>query len=168
LHHVCFLNDASYFDILNNFFFQKYYNDDGVGKLSMTSGAEKHDHWGLIYSGGFFVGISQDMIIRKATNNEKSIDDLMRYLFTKYGGTNDSYSLNDLQKYMSELSGIDQTEFFKTYVTGVNRIPIDNYLSMAGLNAKIEDGQLIINQKDNANSLQLGMVNGLFGILPKK
>ena len=163
LHHVGFIDDSSYLKILNSLFFQRYTNDDGVGKLSMTMGEEKHDHWGLIYGGGLFVGISQDMIIREATDNKKSVDDLMRGLFQKYGGTDNGYSLNELRESLSKLSGIDQTEFFNNYVIGTARIPIDAFLSMAGLDSKIEDGALKIEKKSSANELEENITRGLFG-----
>ena len=164
LHHIGFLDDPSYLQILNSFFFQRYINDDGVGNLSMTKGEEKHNHWGLIYGGGLFVAISQDMMIRKASNNKKNIDDAMRSLFTKYGGTNDGYSLEELRDLLSELNGTDQTEFFDTYINGTKSIPIDFYLSMTSLEAKIEDGVLKIAKKTSANLLQEEMTKGFFGI----
>ena len=164
LRHIGFLDDASYLDMLNSFFYKRYSGDDGVGKISMTRGEEKHDHWGLIYGGGLFVAISQDMIIRKATNNKKNVDDVMKGLFQKYGGTNDSYSLEELRDLLSELSGKDQSEFFKIYVNGTTRIPIDIYLSMAGLDAKIENGALKIKKMGSVNQLEKNMTKGLFGI----
>jgi len=164
LYHVGFLDEQSYFKILNDLFYHKYTSDKGVGKLSMTNGEEKHDHWGLIYGGGLFVGISQDMIIRNATNNEKSIDDLMRLLYKKYGGSNDSYTLEELKSSMSELSGIEQMEFFNTYVIGTIKIPIDEYLNIAGLDAKIENGDLVISKMEDVTPLQQNMIDGLKGV----
>ncbi len=165
LHHIGFLDESSYLQVLNNFFFQRYTNDDGVGRLSMTQGTEKHDHWGLIYGGGLFVAISQDMIIRKASNNKNNLDDLMKGLFQKYGGTNEGYSLDELRESLSKLSGKDQAEFFDTYINGTKSIPIDTYLSMASLDAKIEDGALKIEKKKSANTLQEDMTKGLLGII---
>lgn len=165
LHHIGFLDDASYLDILNSFFFKRYSGDDGVGKISMTKGEEKHNHWGLIYGGGLFVAISQDMIIRKATNNKKNVDDLLKGLFRKYGGTNDGYSLDVLRESLSKLSGKDQSEFFNSYINGAMRIPIDTYLSMGSLDAKIEDGTLKIDKKKSPNQLEKHMTMGLLGII---
>ncbi len=164
LFHIGYLDKDSYLKVLNDFFYQRYINDEGVGKLSMTDGDQKHDHWGLIYSGGFFVGISQDMLIRSSTSNQKSIDDIMRTLFKKYGGTNDGYNLTELQKLMSEASGKDQSAFFKNYVQGVERIPLDHYLNMGGFIAKEENGRILISFKEEANSSERQITNGLFGI----
>jgi predicted metalloprotease with PDZ domain len=166
LRHVGFLDDDSYLQILNNLFFQRYSGDDGVGKLSMTQGEEKHAHWGLIYGGGLFVAISQDMIIRNATQNKKSMDDIMKGFFQKYGGTTaDGYTLDELRESLSIASGTDQSEFFDTYIIGTQRIPIHTYLSMAGLDTQIEDGQLKIAKKKEATALEEQMNQGLFGIL---
>lgn len=164
LHHVGFLNDESYLSLLANFFYQKYDSDDGVGKLSMTNGEEKHDHWGLIYAGGFFVGISQDMIIRNATSNEKSLDDLMRTLFNKYGGTDGGYTLEELIIELSALSKADQTVFFDSYVKGVNRVPLVEYLKMAGISSTNVDGRLVLTSNKLITPNQKKLQRGLFGI----
>ena len=168
LHHVGFLNDESYLDILSDFFYQRYNSDSGVGELSMTNGEAKHDHWGLIYGGGMFVGISQDIIIRNATNNNKSIDNLFRSLYKKYGGSYESYSMEELRSAMSELSGIDQTDFFNTYIIGTQKIPIANYLNMAGLSSKVENGNLIISKKEQQTQEQQYILKGIFGQLNNK
>ncbi|MCB1022951.1 MAG: hypothetical protein KDB79_01080, partial [Acidobacteria bacterium] len=143
LHHVGFLTDESYLNVLNSLFYQRYSQDDGVGKISMTRGEEKHDHWGLIYGGGMFAGIAQDMMIRKATNNRKSLNDLMRDLFKKYGGSEKEYDVKELQQRMSELSGTDQTSFFNEYILGTGKLPITDFFEIAGLDSKIENGNLV-------------------------
>ncbi len=163
LHHIGYLNDDSFLQLLSSFFYQRYSNDEGVGTLSMTNGAEKHGHWGLIYGGGLLVGISQDVIIRNATNNTKSLDDLMRTLFNKYGGTDAGYSLKELEQLMTELSGIGQTEFFNTYVTGTKEIPIADYLNTMGLNATVENKNLVLSKKGQLSPLQKDMLLGFFG-----
>ncbi|MDN3641383.1 hypothetical protein QWY87_01630 [Lutimonas halocynthiae] len=164
LFHIGYLNKESYLKVLNDFFYQRYITDKGTGKLSMIDGALKHDHWGLIYSGGFFIGISQDMLIRSSTANQSSIDDVMRILFKKYGGTNEGYTLSELQKLMSEASGKDQTAFFNTYIQGVAKIPLDHYLNMGGFDAIEENGKLLVSLKKDAIPTEKQISDGLFGI----
>lgn len=163
LYHVGFLNDKSYLDVLNNFFYQRYINDSGAGTMSMALGEEKHEHWGLIYGGGMFIGICQDMMIRKASKNQKSLDDLMKLFFKKYGGTENTYSLQEVIKVLSELSNQDQTKFFDEYVNGVKIIPIEKYLTFAGLNTKVENNNLILKNKAKVNKLEQLILRGLFG-----
>lgn len=164
LQRVGVLNEETFFALLNGFFYKRYASDPGVGSLSMTDGNEKHDHWGLVYSGGLFAGISQDIIIRKATNNEHSLDDIMRGLFNDFGGTNQSYTLEDVQNRISSLSGGDQTEFFNTYVVGSRKIPLDKYLNKAGLQAGIEDDQLRVSRQEEETTEQREVIQGLLGV----
>ncbi len=164
LHRVGVLNEESFFALLNGFFYKRYATDPGVGSLSMTDGNEKHDHWGLVYSGGLFAGISQDIIIRKATSNEHSLDDIMRGLFNDFGGTNLSYTLEDVQNRMSSLSGGDQTEFFNAYIVGSRKIPLDKYLNKAGLQAEIEDDQLRVSRQEEETTEQREVIQGLLGV----
>lgn len=168
LHHVGFLDDNAFFGTLNNLFYQRYNNDDGLGKLSMTQGEEKHAHWGLIYGGGLFIGISQDMLIRKHSGNQKSVDDLLRALYTEFGGTSQMYTIKDIQRILNDLNGTDQTNFFRDYIFGTERIPIDAYLKMAGLDAKIQDGNLTIVQKGGLSSFEKSMVTGMLGSIKGK
>lgn len=160
---VNFLNEESFFSILNSLFYQRYSKDDGIGSISMTQGEAKHDHWGIIYGGGLFAGMAQDIIIRKETNNEKSLDDLMLTLFKKYGGTNNNYTIEELQKSMEDLSGLSQDSFFKTYVQGSDLIPIEDYLQNIGLEAKLDEGQLHIQRRSDETAIQKHMISGVFG-----
>lgn len=129
----------------------------------MTKGAEKHDHWGLIYGGGMFVGIAQDLRIRKATNNQKSLDDLMKFLFKKYGGSNKNYNLKEIQQKISELNGTDQTDFFNDYILGIKKIPVTDFFKIAGLDAKIENENLILSKKEVTTVLQKNILRFFFG-----
>jgi predicted metalloprotease with PDZ domain len=168
LHHVGFLDDDSFFGTLNDLFYQRYNTDDGLGTISVTKGEEKHAHWGLIYGGGLFIGISQDIIIRKNSGNQKSLDDLLRALYTKFGGTSTTYTIRDIQEILTDLNGTDQTDFFNNYIFGVERIPIDKYLTMAGLDAKIQNGNLTIAKKESANPEEKLIIAGMYGSLKGK
>lgn len=164
LHHIGFLNDDSYLSMLADFFYQRYDSDPGVGQLSMTAGEQKHDHWGLIYAGGFFVAIAQDMLIRKSSNNTKSLDDLMRSFYRQFDGNSGGYTLADIQSELSKLSGNDQQQFFSQYVTGVEKLPLESYLSSAGINASRVDNKLVLSRDDNTTVFQQQLLEGLYGI----
>lgn len=163
LHHVSFLSDQSYLEFLGNFFYKRYRDDSGLGEMAMAKGEEKHEHWGLVYGGGMLAGIAQDLIIRDATNNEKSMDDLMRLLYRKYGNSNASYTPEELQNLMSQLRGKDLSGFFNSYIYGTEIIPIEDYLVLAGLNSKIENGNLIISEMEHQTEKQQKLMKGLFG-----
>ena len=87
----------------------------------------------------------------------------MRGLFNDLGGTNQSYTLEDVQNRISSLSGGDQAEFFNTYIVGSRKIPLDKYLNKAGLQAEIEDDQLRVSRRKEESAEEDKMIQGLLG-----
>jgi predicted metalloprotease with PDZ domain len=166
LNHVGSINDEAYFGILNNLFYQRYRSDEGYGKFSMRDMAtesKKDKHWGLIYGGGLFAGLCQDINLRHSTENKKSLDDLMRDFYKTYAGSNQTYTTLDLQNHLKKLGGTNQEDFFKQHIFGVEAVPITQCLSTAGLNAKIDNGQLKIEKNPQMSGLQQSILNGVFG-----
>jgi predicted metalloprotease with PDZ domain len=161
LHHIGFVDDQSYLDVLANFFYQRYDSDDGVGKFSMTNGELKHEHWGLIYSGGMFVAIAQDMQIRSASGNQHSLDDLMRYMFGKFDTT--GYDIGDIETELSRLNGLSQEDFFARYIYGVERIPLSKYLAMANIETRKEGEQTMFKIGEESDRAASQIRRGLFG-----
>ena len=158
------LNEQSYFDMLAQFFYARYNEDEGAGALTMSDGSLKHNHWGLIYSGGLMVGIMQDIQIRQASDNRQSIDDLMRHLYVKYGGTNEVYDITELQELLSALNGESQELFFQNYIIGTQRLPFAEYLNRAGLSAELKDNKLMISlPSPPVSTSRQNIINGLLG-----
>jgi len=160
LHHIGYLDDASYLDMLANFFYQRYDSDDGVGSLSMTDGELKHDHWGLIYSGGLFVAIAQDMQIRTASNNEKSVDDMMRFMFDKF--SDETYDIDDVEQALSHLNNESQKDFFTRYIVGTERLPVAQSLELANIETLQENGQTAFRIREEADGGKSKVRSGLF------
>ena len=161
LHHIGYLADQSYLDLLAGFFYQKYDRDDAVGRLSMTNGELKHDHWGLIYAGGMLVAIAQDLQIRSATRNERSLDDLMRYMFDEYRGK--PYELDDIERALGDLNNASQEDFFDRYVRGTEKMDISRFLALADIETKEEDGQTVFRVRQDTDPDTVGIRRGLFG-----
>ena len=65
---------------------------------------------------------------------------------------------------MSEASGSDQIEFFETYIKGVKRIPLADYLNLGGFIATEENGEISIVIKEDRNAKEKLMNEGLFGV----
>lgn len=160
------LGEDEIFSFMNGLFFQRYSNDEGYGKKAISevsSGDDKHKHWGMIYGGGMFAGICQDIAIRKATKNKKSLDDLIVGLFSRFGGTSKEYSREDLVNAASDLAGRDQSGFFDSYLYGPAPVPIDLCLRDAGLSAKVENGQLVIGRKKDESAEEKESIKGILG-----
>lgn len=166
LRHIDYLSDDAYLGLLADFFYQRYDSDEGVGRLSMTDGELKHEHWGLIYGGGMLVAIAQDLQIRAATGNDASLDDLMRFMFDEYGDR--PYDIADIERALGELNGVSQSTFLDRYVRGVERIPISEYLRLAGIEAIREDGKTVFRVRDDPDRTTSGIRRGMFGNHPGK
>ncbi|MDX1517344.1 MAG: hypothetical protein R3288_10915 [Woeseiaceae bacterium] len=161
LHHIGYLNDESFLDLLAGLFYQRYDRDDAVGRLSMTNGQLKHEHWGLIYSGGLLVAIAQDLQIRSQSANQKSVDDLMRFLFDEHSGN--PFELADIERALSELNNASQADFFDRYIRGAEKIPASFYLALAGIETTERDGRTVFELCDDQDEKTSEIRRGLFG-----
>ena len=115
------VTDQDLFGTMNGLFYQRYTADTALGRSSMrdvASGDEKHKHWGLIYGGGLFTGICQDVDIRVASQNKRSLDDLMRDYFKRLGGTDKEYTTTDVRDSMAALGSSSSTDFINKHVFG--------------------------------------------------
>ncbi len=171
LHQISFANEEVVKMILNNLFYQRYINDSGLGKLApadAASGFDKDNHWGLIYGGGLFAGICMDMEIRNNTKNQKSLDDLMRYFYSEFGGTQNTISNADILNKVKELSRTDFTNFANSCIFGNNHVPFQNYLKYAGVNTDLSNKQLVLMHQDNKTDFQKELWLGFLGKLQLK
>jgi len=71
-----------------------------------------------IYDEGSLLAFMTDMIIRRNTRNEKSLDDVMRVLFYNYSRRGVGYSEEDYKREVEKLAGENLDDFFQTYVYG--------------------------------------------------
>ena len=161
LHQIGYLTDESYLELLAGFFYQRYDNDDAVGQQPLTRGDLKHEHWGLIYSGGMLVAIAQDLQIRSATGNKSSLDDLMRHMFNEYG--DNTYDLDDIERVLSDLNNASQKDFFGRYVYGTERIPVAEFLALAGIETAEENGRTSFTVRDDYDPGVKQVRRGFFG-----
>jgi len=66
-------------------------------KLSVReSGINKNQNRYLVYGGGELVALGLDIEIRKATGNQKGLDDLFAGLYDEFAKNNKPYELNDI------------------------------------------------------------------------
>lgn len=160
LHQIGYLTDESFLDLLAGFFYQRYVGDDAVGRQPLTRGDLKHDHWGLIYSGGMLVAIAQDMQIRAATGNERSLDDLMRLMFNEYGSN--TYDVGDIERALSDLNNASQEDFFDRYVYGTEKMDIARFLALADIETAEQDGRTVFRPRKDPDPDKARIQRGLF------
>ena len=85
------------------------------------------------YDKGAIAGLLLDLEIRKRSNNGKSLDDVLRYLYTEFFKKNRNYGPADFQKASELMAGSSLENFFSKYVRGTEELDYNAALEAAGL-----------------------------------
>jgi predicted metalloprotease with PDZ domain len=86
------------------------------------------------YNKGQLLGVLLDILIRDATNNRASLDDVLRELNEQFARRGRFYhDSGDIRAAAEHVSGRSFTEFFARYVSGTDELPFDEVLALAGL-----------------------------------
>lgn len=93
------------------------------------------------YDKGAIVSTLLDLEIRSSTKGEKSLDDVMRFLYENYALKNRNYTPEDFQKACEMIAGKSLEKFFDSYVRGKDEIDYDSFLNSAGLRLDKFGGQ---------------------------
>ena len=101
----------------------KYYRQD---ENSINSQIDYYDK-------GSILGLLLDLEIRKLSHNQKSLDDVMRTLYTEFFKKNRNYTPADFQKVCEQMAGTSLEDFFARYVRGRDELDYNRGLAAAGL-----------------------------------
>ncbi len=85
------------------------------------------------YLKGSLVGLALDLDIRGRTGGQKSLDDVLRLLFQRYGQYDRGFPESVYQETAEEMAGGSLAQFFGRYINGVDPLPLDAVLATAGL-----------------------------------
>ena len=118
------------------------------------------------YTKGELLGLILDLELRARTRNQRSLDDVFRYLLKTYGlplpGFDDKNGFREAVELAARQGGApdaDFTAFFDRYVRGLEEIPWNNFLQTAGvvleekkdpptpylgLSSRTEENQLVV------------------------
>ena len=108
------------------------------GELSIReAGEDKSANRELVYDGGSLVAAALDLQIRSLTQNRSSLDDVMKQMYREFGLTDDTFTMGDVIRIVSQIAGEDFKPFFHKYVAGTDQLPLEQYLKEAGMNAEI-------------------------------
>src|SRR6202050_2897098 len=116
-----------------------------VEESSLDAWLEKYDDYHQpdrsisYYNKGQIVGEMLDLAIRDATDNHKSLDDVMRRMNEEYAKKGKYYDDSDgIRAVAEEVAGRSLQDFFRGYISGVDPIPYDKFLGAAGLELRVE------------------------------
>lgn len=116
-----------------------------VEESSLDAWLEKYDEYRAAdrsisyYNKGEIDGILLDLAIRDATDDHKSLDDVMRAMNETYAKQNRFYDDSaGVRAVAEQVVGITLEDFFRRYVAGTDEIPYGKLLAPAGLELKVE------------------------------
>jgi predicted metalloprotease with PDZ domain len=95
------------------------------------------------YDGGQIAGNLLDLAIRENTTDQKSLDDWMRLLYSRYALPKPGFQPEDAVRAASEIAGTDMSDFFSQYISGKEPIPYEKYFAYAGITVekKVDAGK---------------------------
>src|SRR5438477_4517240 len=85
------------------------------------------------YTKGELIGMLLDLEIRARTKNQKSLDDVMRYLLENYANKGVGFPDDEFLKAVETVAGSDFNEFYQTAVQSHQELDYNRYLKQAGL-----------------------------------
>jgi len=107
---------------------QKYFHN--YGRFNLSVGASSFDTWldgyekGIphrkvsIYNEGALCALMLDLLIRKQTGNDFSMDDVLRKLYNDFGKKGIGYTEEDYRKALETVAGTSFADFFAKYYNG--------------------------------------------------
>jgi predicted metalloprotease with PDZ domain len=86
------------------------------------------------YTKGQILGVLLDILIRDRSDNQKSLDDVLREMNNDFGVTGKPYRDSlDVQLIAEKVAGGSLEDFFKNYVAAANALPYQAIFPLAGL-----------------------------------
>ena len=92
------------------------------------------------YTKGQILGDLLDILIRDRTNDEKSLDDVLRGMNEEFAKKGKTYRDSlDVRLMAEKVAGGSFEEFFQKYVAGTEALPYEHVLALAGLQLKSQE-----------------------------
>lgn len=124
----------------------------GTGRLKQSVAESSFDAWtryykqdenspnALVsyYTKGSLVALGLDIIVRQATNGSRSLDDVMRLMWQRYGrdfyqGGGMGIAEDAMPGLILEATGVDTTEFIQRHAYGREDVPLEELLPQQGI-----------------------------------
>lgn len=129
--------DVFFQNILQRVDLQKlsvYNPDESLESLSLRIASIEHINEILpFYTKGPVVMMMLDIELRHRTANRFGMDNLLLSLNEIYGKTGKSFPDDSLVTIISRLAGTDISDFHRKFIAGTSPLPLNEYLSKAGL-----------------------------------
>lgn len=121
------------------------------GRLRQSVAASSYDAWTKYYRQdentpnavvsyylkGSLIGLCLDLEIRARTKHRKSLDDVMRMLWARYGQTGLGVPEDGIEQAVEEVTGLRFSAFFESSVHGTDELPLARVLKTVGIQMKM-------------------------------
>jgi predicted metalloprotease with PDZ domain len=132
----------------------RHYNNFGVNNYSVAQSS--FDTWldgyvkgtpgrkGSIYVEGALIAFMTDIFILKSTNNEKSLNDVMKCLYENFAQQEKGVSDADYKGIVEEIAGQTYDDIYNNYIHGTKNYTqlLSDSLNYIGCDLKISDSEL--------------------------
>ncbi|MBR8830247.1 MAG: hypothetical protein N5P05_002908 [Chroococcopsis gigantea SAG 12.99] len=88
------------------------------------------------YLKGELVSLLLDLKIRTLSQNARSLDDVMKLMWRKFGKDEIGYSDGELISTIESVAGMDLSQFYTHYIDGLEELPFNEYLQPFGLEVR--------------------------------
>ncbi|HAC64896.1 MAG TPA: peptidase M61 [Cyanothece sp. UBA12306] len=85
------------------------------------------------YLKGELVSLLLDLLIRSRHSNQRSLDDIMRQMWKKFGRPEIGFTPQQLQETIESVAEINLEDFFRRYLDTTEELPFNHYLELFGL-----------------------------------
>jgi len=85
---------------------------------------------------GELLGTALDLMIRDRTDGRRSMDDVMRLLYRRFGGAARGIASTDVQRAVAETCQCDARPFFDAHVRGAELLEMNRWLAVVGMRAR--------------------------------
>jgi predicted metalloprotease with PDZ domain len=116
---------------------------------SLDTWLDKYDYYDSpqvsvsYYNKGQILGVMLDLAMRDATDNHKSLDDVLRAMDQDYAHRGRFYDDSaGVEQEVEKISGRSFKDFFAKYVAGTKEIPYNDFLRAAGLQAQTQQREM--------------------------
>jgi predicted metalloprotease with PDZ domain len=85
------------------------------------------------YLKGEMVSLLLDLLIRARHHNQLSLDDVMVKMWEQFGKSEIGYTSEELKQVIESVADMDLSDFFNSYIDGLDDLPFNQYLQPFGL-----------------------------------
>lgn len=160
------IDETLYFKKLERYFSRYFISTRmwPVEALSLVAaGKEKHKNWLRVYGGGATIALVLDIKIRSATNQRKSLDDVMLDLKNKFGAPGSRYTVADILTSVNNVSGANFDEFFAMHITNLNgQLDLKGILSLAGIHVDQFADEYYLERSTDMTSQETAMYKAMY------